>query len=53
MSSVFVIPICVATVTLGLITCYICGETNYCSTCDQTNNNAEDYKKNALYLRDL
>lgn len=43
MSTLFFIPICVATVTLGFIVTYICCETNYCTTCDQKKSDSEDY----------
>ena len=44
MSSVFVIPICVATVVVGLITYYICSETKCCNSFDQKKYNSEDYR---------
>lgn len=43
MSSVFFIPICVATVTVGFFGYYICWETDYCR-CDKDNYNYEDYE---------
>lgn len=43
MSSVFFIPICVATVTVGFFVFYICGETDYCR-CDKDNSNSDNYE---------
>ena len=44
MSSLFFIPICVATVTVGFFLFYICGETDCCTTCDKKNYNSQDYE---------
>lgn len=43
MSSVFVIPICAASVTLGIFVYYICCETEYCSTRHKQNYNSDGY----------
>ena len=41
MSSMFVIPICVATGIVGIFTYYICDETQCCNTFDKNEYNSE------------